>query len=175
MVIKLIRWRMVVHGAIDGFSRATVFLKCSNNNEAATVVDLFQTGTNTFHYPRRIRTDYGTENIEVARLMLNRYGVDSNPVITGRSLHNQRIERLWKDVFQYVIQTDYNSFYFMESQDILDPTDEVNSLALQLIYMPQINRALDYFSSQCNNHSIALMQVFPKATVSPPSQCEPWW
>lgn len=43
----------------------------------------------------------------------------------------------------------------MESQDILDPNDEVNSLALQLIYMPRINRALDYFSSQWNSHPIS--------------------
>ena len=32
--------------------------------------------------------------------MLNRYGTASNPVLTGQSVHNQRIERLWRDCAQ---------------------------------------------------------------------------
>ena len=28
---KLIRYRLVIHGAIDGFSRLVTFLKCSDN------------------------------------------------------------------------------------------------------------------------------------------------
>ena len=35
---KLIRWRMVIHGAIDGYSRKIFYLKCANNNRASTVV-----------------------------------------------------------------------------------------------------------------------------------------
>ena len=32
-----IRWRMVIHGGIDGYSRLIVYLSCSNNNRADTV------------------------------------------------------------------------------------------------------------------------------------------
>ena len=35
------RWRFVIHGGIDGYSRMVVFLKCSNNNKAATVFESF--------------------------------------------------------------------------------------------------------------------------------------
>jgi len=38
---KMIRYRLVVHGAIDGFSRMVTFLKCSNNNRASTVLNSF--------------------------------------------------------------------------------------------------------------------------------------
>lgn len=41
----------------------------------------------------KIRTDHGTGNIEVERYMLEKHGVEGNPVITGKSVHNQRIER----------------------------------------------------------------------------------
>lgn len=34
---KLIRWRLVIHGAIDGYSRLITFLKVSPNNKAETV------------------------------------------------------------------------------------------------------------------------------------------
>lgn len=32
---------MVIHGGIDGFTRIPVFLKCSTNNRAETVLDAF--------------------------------------------------------------------------------------------------------------------------------------
>ena len=38
---KLVKWRFVVHGCVDGFSRLPVFLSCSTNNTAATVYSLF--------------------------------------------------------------------------------------------------------------------------------------
>ena len=38
---KLVRWRFVIHGAIDGFSRTVVYLKCCDNNRALTVLKLF--------------------------------------------------------------------------------------------------------------------------------------
>ena len=38
---KLIRWHMVVFGAIDGFSRLPVALSCSNNNKATTLLQFF--------------------------------------------------------------------------------------------------------------------------------------
>lgn len=33
---KLIRWRFVIHGAVDGFSRTIIYLKCADNNKSAT-------------------------------------------------------------------------------------------------------------------------------------------
>ncbi|XP_028412589.1 uncharacterized protein LOC114535486 [Dendronephthya gigantea] len=33
---KLIRWRLVIHGGVDGYTRVPVYLKCSDNNRAET-------------------------------------------------------------------------------------------------------------------------------------------
>ena len=38
---KLIRWRMVIHGGIHGFSRLPVYLKISTNNSSETVLQCF--------------------------------------------------------------------------------------------------------------------------------------
>ena len=152
---KLIRWRIVIHGAIDGFSRTVVFLKASINSEASTVLDLFVGATNIYHYPRRIRTDYGTENVDEARLMLTRYGVDSKPVLTGQSVHNQRIERLWRDVHNYVVSYYRNIFYFLDERELLDPNDEIDLYALHYIYIPRLNNTIDQFVMQWNNHPLS--------------------
>ena len=52
---KLICWRFVVHGAIDGFSRMIIFLRCSTNNKASTVFSYFISGIQTFGLPSRVR------------------------------------------------------------------------------------------------------------------------
>ena len=33
---KLIRWKLVEHGAMDGYRRMLMFLQCSNNNRSET-------------------------------------------------------------------------------------------------------------------------------------------
>jgi len=151
---KLVRWRLVIHGAIDGFSRTVVFLKCNTNNEALTVLNLFENATERFNVPHRVRCDHGTENIEVARWMLTRYGTGHNPVITGLSVHNQRIERLWRDVGDSFGVYYKNLLYFMEDQFLLDPFNEVHLYALHYVYIPRINRAIEEFVLQWNNHPI---------------------
>ena len=38
---KLSKYRLVIHGAVDGFSRLLTFLSCSDNNRAKTVLFKF--------------------------------------------------------------------------------------------------------------------------------------
>ena len=96
---KLIRWKIVIHGAIDGYSHLIMFLKTSNNNQADTVLSAFTSAVEEYGLPSRIRTDRGRENVLVSECMLDH--PDHGPgrsVIVGRSVHNQRIERLWRDL-----------------------------------------------------------------------------
>src|SRR6266542_3056461 len=43
---KLIRWKFVVHGGIDGYSRKVMYLHCSTNNWSDTVTLLFVQAVN---------------------------------------------------------------------------------------------------------------------------------
>ena len=130
----MIRWRFVIHGGIDGHSRCITFLHCSTNNEAYTVYTLFIESIASFRCPLRIRTDHGTENIQVARWMLEHYGTASNTVLTGLSAHNQCIERLWVDVYRYVSEHFINLFYYMESVSLLDINNESHLICLALCF-----------------------------------------
>ena len=53
---QMIRWRLVVHGGIDGFSSN---LKCSSNNRSDTVVNAFYKATEECGVPSRVRSDKG--------------------------------------------------------------------------------------------------------------------
>ena len=70
----LIRWRLVIHGGVDGFSRLIVYLKCSENNRADTVLELFLHAVRHYGWPSHVRSDLGMENIEVARAMITNRG-----------------------------------------------------------------------------------------------------
>lgn len=143
-----------IHGGIDGFSRSIVFLKCSTNNKAETVKEHFMQAVQEFRLPLRIRTDHGTENVSVAKFMLDKRGVETKPVITGRSVHNQRIERLWVDVGTHVSYKFKDIFELLEMKDDLDPENEIHLLALHHIFLPRINETLDQFKLAWNNHSL---------------------
>ena len=105
---KLIRWRMVIHGAVDGYSRKILYLKCANNNKASTVVSYFSHAASTFGIPDKVRSDLGGENTDVWRYMLHYNDMQPSCIITGSSTHNERIERMWCDVFRCVGQMFYS-------------------------------------------------------------------
>jgi AraC-like DNA-binding protein len=101
---KLIRWRFVIHGAIDGFTRMVTFLHCSNNNCAETVLNNFVAAVNQFGLPDHVRTDHGGENFDVWKYVIASHNFNYSSVITGSSVHNERIERFWRDVNRCVCQ-----------------------------------------------------------------------
>ena len=99
----LIRWRIVVlHGGIDGYSRQVVLLQASSNNRATTVLELLLTATRKYGWLSRVRSDLGGENVDVASVQIAARGTGRGSHIAGSSVHNQRIERLWRDTFHCV-------------------------------------------------------------------------
>ena len=73
---KLIRYQMVTHCGIDGFSRLITFLRCSDNNRADVVLELFRAATEYLGFPLHVRTDHGGENVSVWEAMYDHFGSD---------------------------------------------------------------------------------------------------
>lgn len=155
---KLIRWKFVVAGGVDGFSRFIVFMKCVDNNKALTIFNCFIEAVRRYGQPLKVRSDQGMENIEVARYMLQ----NGCSMITGTSTHNQRVERLWRDVYQGVLGYFYDLFYFMEDEGLLDPLNEVHIFALHYIFLPVINHKLAIWNDAWANHRLRTVRSSPK-------------
>jgi len=151
---KLIRWRFVTHGGIDGYSRTIVYLQCSTNNEAFTVASLFTNAVSNHGLPEQVRSDLGGENIEVWRYMVQQHS-SSSAVVTGASTHNERIERLWRDVYRCVVVLFHDLFRAMEDDGHLDCLNEVDLFCLHYAFLPRINQALDSFVESWNNHPLS--------------------
>ena len=151
---KLIRWRLVIHAGVDGFSRMIVFVKYSDNNRASTMLESFLEGASSFGLPSHVRTDHGGENVDVWRHMLSNSN-DPLSVITGSSTHNQRVERMWRDMRRSVSSSFSTTFTEIETEGVLDPLNDVDMFCLHYIYLPRINRNLQEFQESWNRHSMS--------------------
>ena len=73
-----------------GYSKMIVFLQCSNNKTALTVLQLFEQAFQRYGLPSHVRSDKAGENTQVAWYMLTQRLCCPD----RGSVHNQRIESL---------------------------------------------------------------------------------
>lgn len=158
---KLIRWHLVIAGGIDGFSRLITFLQCTDNNRAETILNCFLKGVDQFGIPLRVRSDQGMENSKIADYMISTRGANCNSMITGKSTHNQRIERLWRDVYEGVLCYYYDLFHFMEDQGIMDIMNDIHIYALHHVYLFKINMKLTIWQKAWAKHRIRTVRSSP--------------
>ncbi|CAH0559355.1 unnamed protein product [Brassicogethes aeneus] len=152
--LKLSRWGFVIHGCIDGYSRLIIYLKCEISIQAEPVLKFFTNAVENYGLPSRVRSDHGYENILVAVLMNTIRGLQRGSHITGRSVHNQRVERLWVDVYKEVCDSVYTELYDMEKEGILNIDNSIHIFCVQFLYINEISQKLSSFEAAWNVHNI---------------------
>ncbi|KAF5339525.1 hypothetical protein D9611_011449 [Ephemerocybe angulata] len=135
----VIRYKLVTHAFIDGKSHMITGIHVSDNNRAATVLQLFDGAIRQNGVPSRVRGDHGTENVLVAARMIDLRGPNRGSYIWGRSVHNIRIERLWKDYYIGLIDKWYHFFHDLEAFYGLDVDNPIHLWLLHHLFLPALN------------------------------------
>ena len=153
--LKMRHWGFAVHCCVDGFSRLIPYLLCADNMESNTVLDALVKATETYGVPSRVRTDHGSENVGIERFMNSVRGNDRGSHIKGKSVHNQRVERMHRDVTRCVSTYYIDIFHFLEENGILDRDNEIHLFCLHYTFLPRINRSLEEFRQGWNFHGLS--------------------
>ena len=106
-----------------------------------------------------MRSDYGMENFKVAQFILEQRGVGRGSTITGSSVHNCRVLRTHRDIYSGVLCFFARTFAHLENNGLLDPLNELHLFALHHTYIPRINRCLQEFKGQWENHPFLQKEI----------------
>lgn len=150
----LIPFGLVIHGGIDGFSRAVVFLRCANNNLPATMKSAYMEGVDRYGTPRSVRCDHGGENVDVGYYMIAMHGTGRRAFLAGPSTRNQRIERFWRDSTEKVVYSYKVLFTHFEAELGFNLADPIIRYILHHLFVSRINDDLDLFVEVWNLHKM---------------------
>ena len=128
---------------------------------------LFESAVEKLGLPSRLRGDQGVENVAVARYMFAhpQRGPGRRSFIAGKSYHNQRIERLWRDVFSSSLSKFYCVLWYLEDAGLLDIADELQLFVLRLVFTPKVNEDLLQFQNSWDNHLLRIAKSHTKSSL----------
>ena len=114
----------------------------STDNFASTALRSFVTGIREYGFPSRVRADGGSEFNHVCTLMESVNGYNRGSLIRGPSVHNTRIERLWRDVYCKCLDKYYKLFGHMVFHGVLNLGNCVHMFSLHFVFAPRIQHTL---------------------------------
>ena len=158
----LVQYGIVLHGCIDGFSRKIMWFAFRDNNSSDTVGELHRRAILEHGLPRVIRTDYGFENSKIwaTTNALRDLGYRVK-FIRGRSVHNQRIERLWRDAHDVTDELT-GILTGWERSGILNIENAEDLLAMHYVILPYANEiAQRWVNGAWNSHRMRTMRASP--------------
>ncbi|XP_071146741.1 uncharacterized protein [Mytilus edulis] len=159
---KLKPYGIAIHGAMDGYSRKLLWLIASPSNNNPRYVGYWYLNwiKQRKMLPRVVRSDAGTENVIMRDLQRSlRHNQNDemsgqNSFLVGRSVANQRIERLWGTLKTSFTQFWRNRFQDFQDTGLVNVSCPVHKECVRFCFLSVIQHQLDMFAENWNSHRI---------------------
>jgi len=158
----LVGFGIVIHGCIDGFTRQVVFCRASDNNYKETVKKLFLKAIKIYGVPKKVCMDRGGENNDVIEVMLLLSNGDWRRLKIVPSTLNQRIERLWVDIWANVAYEYRALFEYLVEHCEFEEDNVIHRFCLHHTFLDVINEKIDVFVSGWNGHRMKRPRHYAK-------------
>lgn len=147
----------IVRGIIDGNTHRVVSLEVGTKNDAISWLRQFIAAVNEEEvWPSRVRGDKGGENILVCKLMQYVRGTARGSFLTGPSVRNQRIERLWGNWMKDVGRAYKLLFEHLEEISIgMDRQNSHHKFVIRALFLSLLNEEAEWFKFAWNNHKLS--------------------
>ena len=152
IICCLFRWNFVVHGCIDRYSRLVTHLEIHTNNLASTAYECFRRSCLEYGIPGKICIDGSGEFNHIENFM-NRIDGERR-CFRGKSVHNVRIERHWRDTRKKVIDKYITLFKCMENHGVLYIDNEIHMFCLHYVFKRRIQEDLSVWRNSYKVHGI---------------------
>uniref|UniRef100_A0A669ES34 Integrase core domain-containing protein n=1 Tax=Oreochromis niloticus TaxID=8128 RepID=A0A669ES34_ORENI len=136
------------------YFKSVLYLDAATNNRAKTAFSFFLRSAQLHGLPSRVRADQGVENLDIAHFMFATRGTGRASFISGKSVHNQRVERLWRDVWIAVTSKYHDVLHSLEEDGLLDISDVIHLFGVHYIFVPRLRADLVTFVGGWNNHPL---------------------
>uniref|UniRef100_I3KBR5 Integrase core domain-containing protein n=1 Tax=Oreochromis niloticus TaxID=8128 RepID=I3KBR5_ORENI len=113
------------------YFKSVLYLDAATNNRAKTAFLFFLRSAQLHGLPSRVRADQGVENLDIAHFMFATRGTGRASFISGKSVHNQRLE-----------------------DGLLDISDVIHLFGVHYIFVPRLRADLVTFVGGWNNHPL---------------------
>uniref|UniRef100_A0A3Q1AXH4 Integrase core domain-containing protein n=1 Tax=Amphiprion ocellaris TaxID=80972 RepID=A0A3Q1AXH4_AMPOC len=148
---KLITDLFIIHVVL----LQVLYLDAATNNRAKTAFSFFIRSAQLHGLPSRVRADQGVENLDIAHFMFATRGTGRSSFISGKSVHNQRVERMWRDVWVAVTSKYHDILHTLKEDGLLDISDATLLFGVHYVFVPRLWADLDTFIEGWNNHSFS--------------------
>jgi hypothetical protein len=91
---KLAKWKIKIHGAIDGGTHFVLWAVVATDKKAETIFSAYKSAIDLYGHLIRIRLDYPSEHCLVRDDIQQARPNVRTPFLTGSSIHNQVFSRL---------------------------------------------------------------------------------